>query len=67
MKYKVLRGFCLGAGKDVYPGDVIALDDKSAPYHLARARVAPLAAEPEPLAPLGEGTEETPVPKKRTR
>ncbi len=65
MKYKVLRGFCLGAGKDVYPGDVIDLDDKSAPYHLARARVVPFIS---PAAASDKAdTPESAEPKKRSR
>ena len=64
MKYIVLRGFCLGAGRDVYPGDVIDLDDKTAPYHLARGKVKPA---PSDNAPESAASEEPATPKKRPR
>jgi hypothetical protein len=42
MKYKVLRGFCLGGGKDVYPGETIDISDKDAAEPLASRKIAPL-------------------------
>lgn len=64
MKYIVLRGFCLGGGHDVYPGDVVDLDDKAATYHLARGRVKPT---PSDTVPESAASEEPATPKKRTR
>lgn len=64
MKYIVLRGFCLGAGRDVYPGDVIDLDDKNAAYHLARGKIKP---SPSDNATGSDTSEEPATPKKRPR
>ncbi|QOX78738.1 hypothetical protein FY034_07280 [Trichlorobacter lovleyi] len=43
MKYKVLRGFCLGRGKDVFPSQEIELDPKLAELYLRQGRIAPIA------------------------
>lgn len=34
MKLKALKGFCLGAGRDVYPGDVFDATDKDAAIYI---------------------------------
>lgn len=39
MKVKVLRGFCLGKGKDVQPGDIIELSDKEAATKIKQGKV----------------------------
>lgn len=64
MRYQVLRGFCLGGGRDVYPGDIIDLDDKAAKYLLARGKVKPA---PSDTVPESAAAEEPATPKKRPR
>jgi len=38
-KYKVLRGFCLGAGKDVHPGEEIELTPERAELFIRQGRI----------------------------
>lgn len=47
MKYQVLRGFCLGGGVDLLPGQVTELSDHAAEVFLRQGRIQPLA---EPAA-----------------
>lgn len=60
MKVKIIRGFCLGAGKDVYPGDEIEVDDRVAAYYIASGKAEPVAAPPalaaDPVAAADEPT-----------
>lgn len=51
MKVKILRGFCLGAGRDVFPGDEIEMDDALAAHYIGRGKAEAL---PPPAAPAGE-------------
>jgi len=43
MKLLILRGFCLGHGIDVFPGDTVELDEVKARYLVdsGKARLAP--------------------------
>ena len=45
MKYKVMRGFCLGGGVDLLPGQITELSERSAELYLRQGRVEPVAAE----------------------
>ncbi len=60
MIVKVLRGFCLGNGRDVYPGDTAEIDDHRAPLLIAQGKVRPLgetpAAAPRQAAPVADPT-----------
>lgn len=38
-KYTVLRGFCLGAGKDVHPGEEIELTPERAELFVRQGRI----------------------------
>lgn len=38
MKIKITKGFCLGAGQDVQPGDVVEVSDKDAAIHFQNGR-----------------------------
>ena len=38
-KYTVLRGFCLGAGKDVHPGEEIELTPERAELFIRQGRI----------------------------
>lgn len=38
MKIKIIKGFCLGAGRDVQPGDVVDVNDKEAAIHIQKLR-----------------------------
>jgi hypothetical protein len=44
MKYKVLRGFCLGGGKDVFPGQEIELTPERAALFVRQGRLEPVGA-----------------------
>ena len=44
MKYKVLRGFCLGGGKDAFPVDELELKPEIASLYLRQGRVAEISA-----------------------
>lgn len=37
MKFKVLRGFCLGGGKDVYPGQTVIIKEEARQKQLLAA------------------------------
>lgn len=52
MKVKVISGFCLGAGGDVYPGDVIELEDWNARRLIGMGFVVQMAAAPAPALEL---------------
>lgn len=43
MKYKVLRGFCLGGGNDVHPGEEVEFTPERAEIYLRQGRIAPIA------------------------
>lgn len=43
MKYTVLRGFCLGGGKDVHPGEEIELTPERAELLVRQGRIKPVA------------------------
>lgn len=47
MAYRVLQGFCLGAGVDVHPGDEVELRDYEAKVYLQQGRIARIPT-PEP-------------------
>jgi hypothetical protein len=58
MKVKILRGFCLGGGIDVAPGDIVEIDDKRAPVLIQQGRIVPVgevAAEAETPKPARKG------------
>ena len=59
MRVEILRGFCIGQGQDVQPGDLVEFDDARARLLIAQGK-ARLPAAPEPAAPADE-------PKKATR
>lgn len=42
MKVKVLRGFCLESGRDVFPGAVIDMEKAKALVEINKGRVKPL-------------------------
>lgn len=44
MKYQVLRGFCLGGGIDVHPGDPIELTERAAELYIRQGRIKPVTA-----------------------
>jgi len=43
MKVKVLRGFCLGQGVDVYPGEEVEIRDELAKVYIAVRKVVAVA------------------------
>lgn len=45
MNYRVLRGFCLGGGVDVHPGQEIPLTEQQAALYGKQGRVKPVTAE----------------------
>lgn len=59
MRVEILRGFCIGQGRDVQPGDLAEFDDARARLLIAQGKARPAAA-PEPATDAGE-------PKKATR
>lgn len=38
MKLKAIKGFCLGNGKDVQPGDIFDATDMDAAIHIGKGR-----------------------------
>lgn len=52
MKVKVLRGFCLGKGVDVQPGDTIDLSDREAKLKIKQGKVRD-ASIPEKVRQTG--------------
>lgn len=42
MKVKVLRGFCLESGKNVFPGEVIEMEKAKALVEVHKGRVKPI-------------------------
>lgn len=68
-KYKVLRGFCLGNGRDVYPGEVLNTSDLPNQYLLAQAlhaRKIEEITEGASAPPPAKGEETGDVPKGET-
>ena len=61
MRVEILRGFCIGQGQDVYPGDLVEFDDARARLLIAQGK-ARLPAAPEPAAQA-----EPPKVNRRTR
>ena len=72
MKIRIISGHCLGGGRDVYPGDVIELEEKLALRKLVQG-IAVEAGEGEPVtksfdakradvAPVAELKVEVPSP-----
>jgi hypothetical protein len=51
MKYRVLRGFCIGAGKDVYPPEVIEMEEREGSIYVFQGRLEPVK---EAEAPAGK-------------
>lgn len=49
MRVEILRGFCVGQGRDVQPGDLAEFDDARARLLIAQGK-ARLPAAPEPAA-----------------
>lgn len=47
MKVKAMRGFCIGGGRDVYPGDVFEAQDWQAREWLAMGHVVEVTDEVE--------------------
>ena len=45
MKFKVLKGFSLGGGVDVQPGDIVELPEKAALRWAQQGRLSPLPVE----------------------
>jgi len=42
MRVRVLRGFCLGGGRDAYPGDIVDMDEIGARQYIGTGKVAPV-------------------------
>ena len=73
--YKVLDGFCFAPGKDVYPGDVVELDEQGVKDHSFNIKVGRLVlaadAKPEvgaeqPVASdAGAPATQDPTPRRR--
>lgn len=61
-RYKVLRGFCLKPGQDVYPGDVVEFDKEfSAKLAITSGKVVLIeegSGEAPPSSGEGEGSEQ---------
>lgn len=55
MLVKVLRGFCLGGGVDVAPGDVVEMEPKDALVKISQAKVEPVEDDEYPGAMHHEG------------
>lgn len=55
MKVKILRGFCLGGGINVNPGDVTEISDREATLKIAQGKAALFVEEQsEQPAPIVE-------------
>lgn len=54
MRFRVLRGFCLGSGVDVHPGHELELSETQARVYLQQGRLAPLPEEAPPAAPVAD-------------
>lgn len=48
MKFNVIRGFCLGGGVDVFPGQTVELNETDAALKLRQGKVAVIKAAPAP-------------------
>lgn len=55
MRVRVLMGFCLGRSGDVFPGDLVELDDHFARQRIREGRAEP-APEAEPIAAADNGS-----------
>jgi hypothetical protein len=72
-RIKMLRGTCLGDGRDAYPGDIVEVGDAQAALLIAqgRARAAgstPLAAPPvPPMPPVTVASDEPAEPKRKVK
>lgn len=51
MKVRILRGFCLGGGIDVAPGEIVEIPDARVPLLIQQGRVAPASATDEAATP----------------
>jgi hypothetical protein len=66
-KYVVTSGVCLGAGRDVYPGDIVELTDQEL-ARLGTRRFRPATPDDEKKAPAGKSKPvETRAPDVTTR
>lgn len=45
MKYQVVRGFCLGGGIDLHPGQTAELPERQAELYLRQGRIRPVPPE----------------------
>lgn len=49
-RYRVLQGFCLGGGRDVYPPDVIELPEREAAPYVFEGRLEEVIEKEKPAA-----------------
>lgn len=62
IKVRIMRGFCLGGGRDVFPGAVVELPENEARLRIVQGKAAPYELpDPEPeteTAPTQEASQD---------
>jgi hypothetical protein len=47
LKVRIVRGFCIGTGRDVFPGDVVELTEAEARLRISQGKATAIEAGPE--------------------
>ena len=54
-KYRILRGFAIETGRDVFPGDVVDLTPEKARIYLPNGKLVLIAEDQPPAPPVATG------------
>ena len=57
VKVRIVRGFCIAAGRDVFPGDVVELNEAEARLRIAQGKATALEDKPEEVEASGSDSE----------
>jgi hypothetical protein len=61
LKLRIVRGFCVAAGRDVFPGEVVEIAEAEARLRIAQGKATPVekaaTVEDEPEEASGADTE----------
>jgi hypothetical protein len=64
LKVRIVRGFCIGTGRDVFPGDVVELNEAEARLRIAQGKATAVEDVPQDTETSGADAEdETPTVK----